>query len=98
MEDLQKARDLIDQIDREMARLFAMRLDAAKMVASYKMKHGLPIDDLNREAEIIKRNCEYIENKEYETYYVNFLQNNIQLSKEVQRRQMECEASACTQE
>ncbi len=98
MEELQKARELIDRIDHEMARLFAMRLDAAKMVAAYKIKNGLPIDDLDREAEIIKRNSKYIENNEYEAYYVDFLKNNIQLSKEVQRRQMEREASAGVQE
>ena len=72
-----------------MARLFEQRMDAVQRVVAYKIAHGLPIDDLGREAEIIKRNTEYIENDLYKPYYEAFLKNNIRLSKELQSKRME---------
>lgn len=89
MSELQKARETINKIDKEMAHLFEMRMDAAKVVAAYKQKNGLPIDDLARENEIIERNSEYIQNEDYKSYYVNFLKKNIKLSKDLQHRLLE---------
>ncbi|MBR2953046.1 MAG: chorismate mutase [Clostridia bacterium] len=89
MSELQKARETINKVDKEMARLFEMRMDAAKVVASYKQKNGLPVDDFARENEIIERNTEYIQNEDYKSYYVNFLKKNIKLSKNLQHRLLE---------
>ena len=89
MSELQTAREIINKVDKEMARLFELRMDAAKTVAAYKKENGLPVDDFSREAEIIKRNSGYIENEEYRSYYVNFLRNNIKLSKDLQHRLLE---------
>lgn len=89
MSELQKARETINKIDKEMAHLFEMRMDAAKVVAAYKQKNGLPIDDFARENEIIERNSEYIQNEDYKSYYVNFLKKNIKLSKDLQHRLLE---------
>ncbi len=89
MNELQTAREQINKIDKEMARLFEMRMDAAKTVALYKKEKGLPIDDFAREKEIIAKNTDYIENDEYRSYYVNFLKNNIKLSKALQHRLLE---------
>lgn len=86
MTELEKAREIINQTDKEMARLFEQRMDAARIVAEYKKQNGLRVDDLVREAEIIARNTEYIENEDYRSYYVNFLQNNIDLSKKLQHK------------
>lgn len=89
MSKLQEARETINKIDREMARLFEQRMDAAKVVAAYKKENGLPIDDFVREKEIIERNCEYIENEEYRSYYVNFLKSNFKISKNLQHKILE---------
>ena len=89
MSELQTAREIINKVDKEMARLFEMRMDAAKTVSQYKKKNGLPIDDFEREKEIIRKNSDYIENEEYRAYYVNFLKNNIKLSKDLQHRLLE---------
>lgn len=89
MSDLQKAREIINETDLEMARLFERRMDAVKIVSDYKKENGIPIDDFGREAEMIKRNSEYIENEEYRSYYVNFLKNNIKLSKDMQHKLLE---------
>lgn len=86
MTELEKARKTINEVDLQMAKLFEKRMDAARKVANYKKVNGLPIDDLVREAEIIAHNTGYIENEEYRSYYVNFLQSNINLSKKLQHR------------
>ena len=81
-----RARKIINETDKEMARLFEVRMDAAKVVAEYKKVNGLPVDDFAREAEIIARNTNYINNEEYRSYYVNFLKGNIDLSKKLQHK------------
>ena len=89
MSEIQTAREVINKVDKEMARLFELRMDAAGTIAKYKKENGIPIDDLEREKEIINRNANYIENEEYRSYYVNFLKNNIKLSKDLQHRLLE---------
>ena len=86
MTDLEKARQIINHTDRQMAELFEQRMDAAKLVSDYKKKHALPVDDLSREEEMIKRNTSYIQNEDYRDYYVDFLRCNIELSKKLQHR------------
>lgn len=86
MTELDKARNIINATDAEMARLFEQRMDAVRMVASYKKEHGLPIDDLAREAAIIDRNSEMITSDDYRSYYVDFLRSTIDISKKFQHR------------
>ena len=86
MTELEKARQIINETDREMASLFEKRMDAARMVAHYKKEHGLQIDDFAREDEIITRNCAMIKDEDYKSYYVNFLRETINLSKALQHR------------
>ena len=48
-DSLKKAREKINLIDQEMARLFEERMKAAESVAEYKKEHGITVmDDLNR--------------------------------------------------
>ena len=89
MTELEQARLSINQIDKKMAELFSKRMDAAKIVAEYKKLHGLQITDAVREAEVIKRNSSYIENEDYKSYYISFLQHNMDLSKNYQHRLLE---------
>ena len=86
MNDLEKARKQINEVDREMARLFVERMDAARQVANYKKEHGLPVEDTAREEEIIERNAAYLEDDAYRSYYVRFLRSTIDLSKKLQHR------------
>ena len=45
MSNLNDARQKINAIDKEMAKLFVERMKVSKEVAEYKMEHGLPIFD-----------------------------------------------------
>lgn len=82
--DIAEARQNIDRIDREMAELFAERMQAAAVVAAYKEEHGLPVEDKAREAEMIARNTERLP-PAYRPYYRNFLVGTITESKRYQR-------------
>ena len=86
---LDKARKIINEVDREMAELFVKRMRAAEMVAEYKKERGLAILDEAREAEVVKRNSALIEDETLREYYVNFLQNNMAVSRAYQSRLME---------
>lgn len=82
------AREKINEIDNEMRKLFIQRLEASELVAEYKQEHGLEILDPIREAEVIRRNSEAVENDVYREYYVNFQKNTMSLSRAYQARLM----------
>ena len=89
MTELENARKQINDIDKQMALLFKERMDAVKQVAEYKRIHGLKITDKSRETENIKRNSELIEDENLKSYYINFLQSNMDISKKYQHRILE---------
>lgn len=84
MKDLNEIRKDINRIDGEMRRLFSERMAAAKEVAEYKIAHGLPILDADREAEVIEKNTALLEDEGLRPYYVNFLQGNMAVSRSYQ--------------
>ncbi|MBQ5840355.1 MAG: chorismate mutase [Clostridia bacterium] len=86
MNDLEKARQQIDDVDREMAVLFVRRMEAARQVAAYKKAHGLPVEDARREEEIIERRSKGMSDEAYRSYYVRFLRCVMDLSKKWQHR------------
>lgn len=89
MTDLEKARKIIDETDREMARLFEQRMGAARLVAAYKQAHGLQITDPEREKAILARNQGYIEDESYRGYYAQFMEHTMALSRAFQSRLMD---------
>ena len=78
------ARERIQGIDAEMARLFCLRMQAVKDIAAYKKQQGMPVFDGQRERELIERNTALIEDAPLQPYYLRFLQNTMQLSREYQ--------------
>ncbi len=83
---LTEARERINAIDKEMARLFIERMKASELVAEHKKAHGLEVLDPVREAEVLRRNCEMIDDELYREYYMNFQKNNMSLSRAYQTR------------
>ncbi len=86
MTELEQARKIINATDEEMAKLFQQRMDAVRTVAKHKIEHGLPIEDLSREEQLISRNISFVDEEEYRSYYVEFLRNTIEISKKFQRK------------
>ena len=89
MADLKNARKKINEIDKEMARLFELRMEAVSEVAQYKREHGLPIYDPEREEENVRRGAANVSDPELRAYYVNFLKNNMAVSRAYQDKLME---------
>ena len=88
MDKLQSARERINRIDGELARLFAERMESVKQVAEYKTERGLPITDKAREEAILAKNAYLDGDEEIRSYYVNFLKYNMELAKQYQHRLM----------
>jgi len=86
MTSLEEARKIINEVDAKMAELFCARMRASETVCAYKASHGLKIRDPEREAEVIRRNSELIEDKVLREYYVQFLSENMALSRAYQER------------
>jgi len=84
MDDLDVSRKKINQIDQQIAALFEERMEAAKNVALYKKQYGLQIYDNSREQEILRREVEYIKNPDYKSYYLEFIQDLMDVSKKYQ--------------
>ena len=87
---LERAREIINKVDKEMAALFVQRMEASRLVAEYKQEHGLPVLDTAREAAVIRRNSEYLAeaDEEVRDCYVNFLRETMAVSRHYQTRLM----------
>ena len=86
MDELQQARVEIDAVDQEMARLFEQRMAACRQVAQYKRERGLPILDANREAAVIERGAQRVEDPDLREYYTCFLRDVMKTSRSYQSR------------
>ena len=89
MDKLTEARHKIEEIDREMAKLFIKRMECSEMIAEYKSANGIPILDTGRENELIKRNEGYIENERLKPFYNDFMKSVLNISKQYQHKLME---------
>ena len=84
MNELDRARSIINETDREMAELFERRMGAAAAVAAYKKERGLPVYDAEREAEVIRRNTGYIKDASLTGYYAEFITHTMKISRDYQ--------------
>lgn len=84
MSKLDIARARINEIDKSMAKLFAERMEVVREIAEFKAENGIAILDSSREAEIIERNSSLLENNDLKAHYINFLKNNMSISRSYQ--------------
>ena len=61
MKDLKEIRKNINEVDKQMAKLFEERMELAKLVALYKKENALAIEDKVREKEVLANNVNYID-------------------------------------
>lgn len=85
MNKLENARIKINQIDKEMAKLFVERMNAVLEVIQYKEENNLPIFDEQRELEVINKNIELINEDELKPYFKEFIVSNMTISKKYQQ-------------
>jgi len=95
MDKLQEARKIIDEVDTEMAQLFARRMEAVETVAAYKRDHGLPIFDAAREEEVIRNGEARMERQEFRRHYGDFLRSTMTISRNYQQELLQPTAALC---
>ena len=88
-DSLKEAREKINEIDKEMARLFEERMKAVEAVAEYKKQRGLAIFDPEREEAVIQKGTNIISDDIYKEYYTNFQRSTMALSRAYQTRLIE---------
>ena len=88
MADLDDYRVRIDEIDREITRLFEERMDVVLNVAKYKMENGLPIFHRDRENQVIEKNVGYLKNDDYSGEIRDFYTYLMEVSRNLQRRKI----------
>ena len=83
---LEEARQIINEVDSEMVKLFEKRMKAAELVYEHKKEFGLPILDQKREDFIIEKNAALVEDKVIKEYYIDYLKNLMAISRSYQYR------------
>ena len=86
--NLKEAREQISLLDTEMAELFIRRMEAAREIAEYKRERGLPIEDREQEVRVIESHGSRIGDEAMRSFYIQFLQNTMDVSKRWQHRLM----------
>ncbi|MCR5310537.1 MAG: chorismate mutase [Lachnospiraceae bacterium] len=89
MLDITVERKHIEEIDAKMAALFEERMHCAEMIGKYKIENGLKVYDPVRERELLEKNGKLIEDLTLRPYYLQFMQNVMDISKRYQHKLME---------
>ena len=88
MAGLDDYRVRIDEIDREITRLFEERMDIVLKVAEYKMNNNLPIFHRDRENQVIEKNVGYLKNTDYSEELKDFYTYLMEVSRHLQSRKI----------
>ncbi|MBR5536893.1 MAG: chorismate mutase [Clostridia bacterium] len=83
---LEQARKIISEADAEMAALFVRRMRAVELVCEHKTQYGLPVLDEAREAAVIAKNTDLIEDDVLKGYYIDYIKGVMEISRAYQHR------------
>ncbi|MGF7186199.1 chorismate mutase/prephenate dehydratase [Desulfitispora alkaliphila] len=83
LEDLRKT---IDEIDEKLVKLIEDRMDVVEKVARYKIENKMPVFDINREEEVIRKKIGRVKNKAYNKAIEDILTSIMTSSKNRQRK------------
>ena len=84
MTELEKCRQIIDEIDTKIIELYEKRMEVVENVIKYKLENNIPVLDSNREDLMLKNNLEKIKNKRFKNYYKSVLSGFLAASKSLQ--------------
>lgn len=85
MNNLEQARLVINEVDKELVELFKKRMAASKIIALYKKENNIAVLDKKREEALIEKNLKLLDDKELEKYYLIFLEGILNASKDYQK-------------
>lgn len=86
--ELDKTREQIDIIDKQIISLFEERLNLVVEVAKYKEEHRMPIYDASREAAVLEKNMSLLEDSALRQYAEEFFVAVMNISKKYQKNMM----------
>ncbi|MBR0109161.1 MAG: chorismate mutase [Bacteroidales bacterium] len=85
MSKLEDIRAKIDEVDEQLAELFAERINLVKDVSKLKHEQDLPIEDLKREKEVLEKHSKRFGNPQEKAAYERFQRELIAISKDLQK-------------
>ncbi len=88
MDELDRLRGQIDEVDKEIISLFEKRMGLVLGVAQYKKEHNTAVLQTSREDEVLKKAVENIQNKEYSDSARQLMVEIMGLSKDLQRKKI----------
>lgn len=88
MEYLEKLRSEIDDIDRELTKLFEKRIDIVLKIGDYKKNKNMEIFQEDREKQVLKNALSNLENIEYSEEIVRMLSCIMDISKDIQKEKI----------
>ena len=83
---LEEAREIINEVDAQMAELFGKRMRAAELISAHKIAFGLPILDQKREDAVLERNAALVEDEVLKGYYIDYQKHLMSISRAYQYR------------
>lgn len=88
MMDLDRLREEIDRIDKEIVELFEERMETVAKVSDYKAENNIPVLNSLRENEVIEKNIGHLKNKDLGPYLRDFYIKLMDASKNYQKAHM----------
>ncbi|GAA0180766.1 prephenate dehydratase [Clostridium sediminicola] len=88
MSDLIEYRNEIDEIDKEIVKLFEKRMEVVINVAKYKLNNEIPILNSGRENIVIEKNKEYLNNNDLNDSLEEFFKNLMMVSRNYQSKKI----------
>ncbi len=84
MTELENLRKKINEYDKELTFLFEKRMEIVKKIAEYKRDNNIPVENTEREKEVIKNNSAFLNDESLNGYFSEFMKNIFKISKEYQ--------------
>lgn len=85
MNDLEKMRIEIDEVDRKIVELFEERIDIAKRIGAWKKENGIEIFDSNREEKVIEKAICHLKDKSQKSEIADLFHKLMDISKDIQK-------------
>ena len=84
MTQLEKYREEIIEVDKQIAKFLEIRFEIVTKIGDYKREKNLPIQDLKRDEVVMKNAIDSLENNTYRKEVEKVFQNIILTSKSIQ--------------
>lgn len=89
MSRIEQFRFVIDDIDKNIIRLFEKRMEISEKIAQYKLENNLEILNVSREDLVMKSAIKELDNKNYTNELILFISNLTYLSRKIQTKKIE---------